>query len=230
MLHNFLSLCICVVWLIVKYFNEKKICNLNKFSDASFIASELENCANLITEGSTVLVINSWYYLYIPLCLSLLVGPTGYVVGHGDEGIDFVRKDHSFILDTHRLILVDYDWELFKKSGFSLKAPYDVILIHDKYFSSEIKEQLKPSGVAFDQVNNTLIYAGNDTNGTLTTSTTSSSTNGQVKSDNNLPTSCNFSTENVYNFHGQKQLLSDSSNESASNYMMDTWIDVFWRK
>lgn len=176
------------------------------FSDASFIASELENCANLISEGSTVLVINSWYYLYIPLCLSLLVGPTGYVVGHGDEGIEFVRKDHSFILDTHRLILVDYDWEVFKKSGFSLKGPYDVILIHKKYFSPEIKEQLKPSGVAFDQVDNVLIYAGNE--GHCPTGASKLPT-GKV-------------SEPVFNFAGHKQLVSDSGNESASNYMMDT--------
>lgn len=189
-------------------------------SDASFIASELENCANLINEGSTVLVINSWYYLYIPLCLSLLVGPSGYVVGHGDEGIDFVRKDHSFMLDSHRLILVDYDWELFKKSGFALKAPYDVILIHDKYFSAEIKEQLKSTGVAFDQVNNVLIHKG------TRSSSPSSADATNIHLDNDIscspPSPCdNIKSENN-DSRCEKDCLTSHRNGSSNSMMMDT--------
>jgi len=129
------------------------------YSDASLIANELENCANLMTERSKVLVINSWYYLYIPLCLSLMVGPKGYVVGHGDEGVEFVRKDHAWVLDKKQLILVDFPWEVFKTEGFPLKAPYDLILVHDQYFTAEIKVQLKSNGIAFDQVNNKLVFS-----------------------------------------------------------------------
>lgn len=85
--------------------------------------------------------------------------PKGFVVGHGDEGIDCVRKDHSHILDSHRLILVNYDWEIYKTDGFAIKSPYDLILIHDKYFTQKIKDQLKhPNGIAFDQVNNRIIF------------------------------------------------------------------------
>lgn len=87
-----------------------------------------------------------------------MVGPKGFVVGHGDEGLDFVRKDHAHILDSHRLILVNTDWDVYKMKGFSLKAPYDVVLIHDKYFTDQIKDQLGPKGIAFDQVNNKIIY------------------------------------------------------------------------
>ena len=127
-------------------------------SDVCCIASELEHCANLVKEGSSVLVINSGYYLYIPLCLALMVGPKGYVVAHGDEGVDYVRKDHAHILDSHRLILINNDWDVYIKKGFSLKAPYDVVLIVDKYFTDEIKDQLALKGIAFDQVNNSVIF------------------------------------------------------------------------
>jgi hypothetical protein len=130
------------------------------YTDASYIANELENCANIVREGQHVLVISSWYYLYVPLCLSLMVGPKGQVTAHGDEGRESVRKDHAHILDDKRLVLVSYDWDAFKTEGFALKAPYDVILVCEKYFSAEIKEQLRsPGGLAFDQVNNKIVYA-----------------------------------------------------------------------
>ena len=134
-------------------------------SDASFIANELENCANLISDKSKVLVVNSWYYLYVPLCLCLMIGEkSGCVVCHGDEGVEFVEKDHAFLLDAHRLILVkDYGWEEFMNHGYPIKARYDLILVHDKYFSDELKEQLKSSGVAYDQVNGKVIFQGTST-------------------------------------------------------------------
>lgn len=134
----------------------------------SYIAVELENAATKIAPGNHILVINSWYYLYVPLCIALLVGEHGQVVAHGDEGIDFIRKDHARLLDTKRLVLVNYDWDTFKTAGFAVKAPYDVVLICDKYFSAEIKEQLRvPRGIAYDQVNNKIVYSletGSDEN------------------------------------------------------------------
>lgn len=88
-----------------------------------------------------------------------MAGPNGQVVAHGDEGQEFVRKDHATILDSKRLVLVAYDYDNFKTEGFSLKAPYDVILVYEKYFSAEVKEQLRsPGGLAFDQVNNKVVH------------------------------------------------------------------------
>ena len=137
----------------------------HKNSDAENIAQELEHCANFITEKSKVLVINSWYYIYIPLCLALMTGNKGYVVGHCDEGHEFVEKEHSFVLNSHRLILVkDYGWDDYQNHGYPLKARYDVILVHDKYFTPELKEQLKSTGIAFDQINNRVIFDGASNN------------------------------------------------------------------
>jgi hypothetical protein len=142
-----------------------KFSNFNwsySYSDASYIANELENSANRIKEGDHVLVINSWYYLYVPLCLALMVGPKGQVVAHGDEGIDFVKKEHSHILESKRLVLVNFNWDTFREEGFTMKAPYDVILICEKNVTDEIKEQMRsPNGICFDQVNNKVICSAN---------------------------------------------------------------------
>lgn len=114
-------------------------------------------------------VISSWYYLYVPLCIALMVGPQGQVVAHGDEGQEFIRKAHASILDTKRLVLVAYDWDTFKTSGFSLKAPYDLVLINEKYFSAEVKEQVRsPGGLAFDQVNNKIVHCAGAVGGGAT--------------------------------------------------------------
>jgi hypothetical protein len=90
-----------------------------------------------------------------------MTSPGGYVVCHGDEGVEFVQKQHSFLLDSKRLILVkDYGYDDFMIHGYPIKARYNVILIHEKYFTPDLREQLKSCGVAFDQVEGKVIFDG----------------------------------------------------------------------
>lgn len=113
---------------------------------------------DVVKSGDKVLVLSSWSDLYIPVCLALFVGPDGLVVTRSvsESDISRIRKNHSYLLDSGRLILaMDEPDAPFSNEGFPSGSPYDVILVPKDQFTLELEEQRKPSGIAFDPYTNT---------------------------------------------------------------------------
>jgi protein-L-isoaspartate O-methyltransferase len=88
---------------------------------------------------------------YVAVCLALIVGPKGFVVTEGDdETVDQVRKNYNGLIESERLIFVDGKWSDFLAKGWSVRAPYDVIIVPKHYYSRGVELQLEANGTAYD--------------------------------------------------------------------------------
>ncbi|KAI1298693.1 E3 ubiquitin-protein ligase NRDP1 [Halotydeus destructor] len=134
---------------------------------ASYIAERVKREAVLVNEADKVLVMCCWSDLYIPVCLSMIVGPSGCVVtrGYSEPEIDRVHKEFPALFEEGRLVIVlENEDDSVLKEGFPEKSPFDVIFVPRAHYTAEIEEQRKPHGLAYDpyeQVNLTPIQDRN---------------------------------------------------------------------
>ena len=136
--------------------NEQKL--IKTFSSwASYVSTRLQRVLDVVKPGDKVLVLCSWSDLYIPVCLSLFVGPDGLVVTRSSSESDVTRvtQNHQYLLESGRLILAKDEPDApILSEGFPSESPFDVILVPRDQFTLELEEQRKPDGIAFDPYTN----------------------------------------------------------------------------